>query len=147
ILRLLGAAVSQEEGGMRVRGGRLRGLTLDLSLSPDLAPVLGVLGALAEGETAVTGAPHLAYKESDRIETTTGLIRALGGEAEAQPDGFRVRGGRPLTGTRVSARGDHRIAMAAAVAGVCLPGVTVEGAETVAKSYPGFFEDLDALTS
>jgi 3-phosphoshikimate 1-carboxyvinyltransferase len=147
ILRLLGAEVSQTDGGIRIRGGALRGCTLDLSLCPDLGPVLGVLGALAEGATVVWGAPHLAFKESDRIRTTTALVRALGGEAEAREDGFVVEGGRPLHGTPVSAEGDHRIAMAAAVAGTCIPGVVVEGAEAVAKSYPGFFEDLDAVTS
>ncbi len=148
ILNRMGAHVTQEEQGIRVRGGRkLRGAELDLSSCPDLAPLIGVLGAMAEGETRVTNAPHLVYKESDRIQTTTHLVRTLGGDAEPRPDGFIVRGGSALHGGRVSSEGDHRIAMAAAIMGLVHGGLTVTGAEAVAKSYPGFFEDLDALTA
>ena len=141
-----GARVTEEEGGVRIRGGKLQGLRADVANCPDLAPLLGALGALAEGETVVTGAPHLVHKESDRIESTVALIRALGGEAEPLEDGFRVRGGLPLTGGVVSSAGDHRIAMAAGALALSVPGVTVSGSEAVRKSYPRFFEDLDSLT-
>ena len=144
----MGAHVTQEEAGIRVRGGRkLQGVELDLGSCPDLAPLIGVLGAMAEGETRVTNAPHLVYKESDRIQTTTHLVRSLGGDAEPRPDGFIVRGGAALQGGRVSSEGDHRIAMAAAILGLAAGGLTVTGAEAVAKSYPDFFEDLEALTA
>ena len=110
------------------------------------APILGALGALASGETVVTGAPHLKHKESDRIASTVGLIRALGGRAEPLEDGFRVFGGCRLRGTTVSTAGDHRIAMAAGVLALSVPGVTVSDAEAVRKSYPRYFEDLNTLT-
>jgi 3-phosphoshikimate 1-carboxyvinyltransferase len=146
-LNRAGARVAGEEGGIRVRGGGpLAGLRADVAACPDLAPLLGALGALAGGTTVVSGAPHLRHKESDRIETTVELVRALGGEAEPLPDGFRVQGGLPLRAATVAARGDHRIAMAAAVLALSVRGVTVAGAEAVRKSYPRFFEDLDALT-
>ena len=145
-LNMAGARVTTEEGGIRIRGGRLRGVRADVANCPDLAPALGVLGVLAEGETVVTGAPHLRHKESDRIATTVGLIRTLGGEAEPMPDGFRVRGGRRLHGGTVSSTNDHRIAMAAGVLALAVPGVTVSGSEAVRKSYPTFFEDLESLT-
>jgi 3-phosphoshikimate 1-carboxyvinyltransferase len=74
------------------------------------------------------------------------LIRALGGEAEPLEDGFRVQGGRPLRGGTVSSAGDHRIAMAAGVLALSVPGVTVSGSEAVRKSYPRYFEDLESLT-
>jgi len=145
-LNRAGARVTEEEGGVRIRGGPLRGLRADVSNCPDLAPLLGALGALADGETVVTGAPHLVHKESDRIASTVALIRALGGEAEPLADGFRVRGGRPLHGGPVSSAGDHRIAMAAGALALSIPGVTVSGSEAVRKSYPRYFEDLDSLT-
>ena len=146
-LNRAGAEVTEEAGGIRVRGtSRLDALSVDLSNCPDLAPLFGVLGALGDGETVVSGAPHLKQKESDRILATVGVVRALGGEAEAQDAGFTIQGGRPLNGGRIDSVGDHRIAMAAGVLALSVPGVTVTGAEAVRKSYPGFFEDLDALT-
>jgi 3-phosphoshikimate 1-carboxyvinyltransferase len=145
-LNRAGATVTADEGGIRVRGGSLRGIRADIAECPDLAPLLGALGALADGTTVVTGAPHLVHKESDRIASTVAMVRALGGEAEAREDGFRVVGGRPLRGARLSAAGDHRVAMAAGVLALSVPGVTVDGFEAVRKSYPRYFEDLDALT-
>jgi 3-phosphoshikimate 1-carboxyvinyltransferase len=146
-LNKAGARVTEEDEGIRVRGGGpLVGVRADISNCPDLAPLLGVLGALSEGETVVSGAPHLKYKESDRIASTVALIRALGGDAEPGEDGFRVRGGRPLRKATLSSAGDHRVAMAAGVLALSVPGVTVTGAEAVGKSYPGFFSDLASLT-
>lgn len=145
-LNRAGATVTEEDDGIRVRGGPLTGITADLSDSPDLAPLIGVLGACADGTTRVEGAPHLVHKESDRIEQTVSMIRRLGGEATAHEDGFSVSGGRPLTGRPISCANDHRIAMAAAVLALWVPGVTVLGAEAVEKSYPRFFEDLSSLT-
>jgi len=146
ILNRAGAKVFEGEGGIRVQGGRLRGFRANVANCPDLAPMLGVLGALAEGESVVEGAPHLVHKESDRVRTTVDLIRALGGDADPLPDGFRVSGGRPLRGASVSGAGDHRVAMAAAVFGLSVPGVTVLGSECVSKSYPGFFADLESIS-
>jgi len=146
ILNRFGARVTGEDGGVRVRGNALRGITTDLSNCPDLAPLVGALGALADGETVATGAPHLVHKESDRIRTTVAMVRALGGEAEPVEGGFRIRGGVPLRGATVDAAGDHRIAMAAGVLALRVPGVTVAGAEAVTKSYPGYFRDLASLT-
>ena len=145
-LNRAGARVTAEEGGIRVHGGRLTGIRADLASCPDLAPLLGALGALAEGTTVVAGAPHLRLQESDRIAATVALVRDLGGDAAPEPDGFRVQGGRKLRGGPVSAAGDHRVAMAAGVLALSVPGVTVAGAEAVRKSYPRFFEDLAALT-
>jgi 3-phosphoshikimate 1-carboxyvinyltransferase len=145
-LNRAGARVTEEEGGVLIRGGQLEGLRADVSNCPDLAPLLGALGALAEGETVITGAPHLVHKESDRIASTVAMIRALGGEAEPLEDGLRVQGGRTLRGGTVSSAGDHRIAMAAGVLALSVPGVTVSGSEAVRKSYPRYFEDLESLT-
>jgi 3-phosphoshikimate 1-carboxyvinyltransferase len=145
-LNRAGARVTEEEGGIRVRGAPLAGIRADLASCPDLAPLLGALGALAQGQTVVSGAPHLRHKESDRIAATVALVRAVGAAAEPLPDGFRVQGGLPLRGAPLSAANDHRVAMAAGVLALSVPGVTVTGAEAVRKSYPRFFDDLEALT-
>lgn len=131
--------------------GPLRAATVGGDLVPrliDEIPVLAVAAAFAKGTTTFRDAAELRVKESDRIDATVAMIRALGGQAEGQPDGLVVEGsgGEPLPGGQVDAVGDHRIAMAAAVAGLrCRGGVTVHGAAAVDVSFPGFFSLLDGL--
>ncbi len=113
----------------------------------DELPLVALLGSLAHGTTEVRGAEELRAKESDRIETVTAGLRAIGAHIEARPDGFVVRGvpSRPRGGT-FDAAGDHRIAMLGAIAGaVSREGVRLEGAECVAVSFPGFFPLLADL--
>jgi 3-phosphoshikimate 1-carboxyvinyltransferase len=116
--------------------------------SIDELPILAVLAARARGTTVVRNAEELRVKESDRIATTCAMLRAFGVTCEERPDGFAVEGraDRPLAAARVHADGDHRIAMAAAVAGLVADGPTlVEDADNVATSYPGFAAALTAL--
>src|SRR5438067_2696574 len=113
----------------------------------DELPLVALLGAFAHGETVVSGAEELRAKESDRIETVTAALRAIGVRIEPRPDGFAVRGtpARSRGGT-VATAGDHRIAMLGAVAGVVSrEGVRLEEAESVGISFPGFFELLDSV--
>ncbi len=114
----------------------------------DELPLVALLGSFAHGTTEVSGAEELRAKESDRIETVTAALRAIGVRIEARPDGFVVRGvpARPRGGT-VDACGDHRVAMLGAIAGlVSREGVRLEGAECVAVSFPGFFDLLDFVS-
>ncbi|MHC4940899.1 MAG: 3-phosphoshikimate 1-carboxyvinyltransferase [Planctomycetota bacterium] len=141
-----GARVTQEDDGVRVRGGPLKSIRANVGSCPDLAPLLGVLGAFAPDETVIHGAPHLKSKESDRIESLVDIVRSVGGEVEPRDDGFVIHGGKPLRAAELSSHGDHRIAMAAAVLALRIPGVTVAGSEAVHKSYPAFFDDLASLT-
>ncbi len=120
---------------------------VEVPLAIDELPLVALLGCFAEGETVVTGAEELRHKESDRITGVVEGLRGLGAEIEARPDGFAVRGG-GLRGGTLDARGDHRLAMLGAVAGLASrEGVEVEGMEAVAVSYPGFERDLRSLTS
>jgi 3-phosphoshikimate 1-carboxyvinyltransferase len=115
----------------------------------DELPLFALVAACAHGSSSVRGARELRVKETNRIETVTNALRALGIRIRAGEDGFGVRGipSRPKGGGRVDAAGDHRIAMLAAIAGlVSREGVEVEGAEAVAISFPGFFELLDSVT-
>jgi 3-phosphoshikimate 1-carboxyvinyltransferase len=116
--------------------------------SIDELPILAVLAARARGTTIVRDADELRVKESDRIATTCAMLRAFGVACEARPDGFAVDGrpDGPLAAARVHADGDHRIAMAAAIAGLVADGDTViDDADNVATSYPGFSSALHAL--
>ena len=115
---------------------------------PELIDELPVLAAMATfgGGLTVSGAGELRVKESDRIASLVGGLRALGADATEAPDGFTITPSRQLTGGRVDAHGDHRLAMAFAIAALGASGpTTIDGAEVVAVSYPGFFADLERL--
>ena len=149
-LRAMGADIVEspagEQGGepvadLRVRHARLRGITVPEAWVPDMIdefPALFVAAALAEGATVVSGAAELRVKESDRLAAMSAALRALGGRVEERPDGATVHGGR-LQGGEVDSLGDHRIAMAAAVAAQAAGGeVRILDCANVATSFPGF---------
>jgi 3-phosphoshikimate 1-carboxyvinyltransferase len=113
----------------------------------DELPLFALAASMAHGDSRVRGAGELRTKETDRIEAVVAGLRAAGAHVTGTRDGFRIRGvpARPRGG-RMSAEGDHRIAMLAAVCGLASrDGVEVEGAETVAISFPGFFDLIDSL--
>ncbi len=114
----------------------------------DELPLVALLGCFAEGQTVVRGAQELRVKESDRIATVVEGLRGLGAEIEASEDGFRVQGSGGLRGGVLEARGDHRLAMMGAIAGLASrEGVEVRGMEAATISYPGFVDDLERLRS
>jgi 3-phosphoshikimate 1-carboxyvinyltransferase len=116
--------------------------------SIDELPILAVLAGRAKGTTVVRDAEELRVKESDRIATTCAMLRGFGVSCEVHPDGFTVEGrpDRPLDPARVHAEGDHRIAMAAAIAGLVASGPShIDDADNVATSYPGFAAALTQL--
>jgi len=118
----------------------------EVPLAIDELPLVALLGCFAEGETVVRGAGELRHKESDRIASVVDGLRGLGADIEATEDGFAVRGGGGLRGGRLEARGDHRIAMLGAVAGLASwEGVEVVGMEAASVSYPTFERDLAVL--
>jgi 3-phosphoshikimate 1-carboxyvinyltransferase len=118
----------------------------EVPLAIDELPLVALLGCFAEGETVVRGAQELRVKESDRIAAVVDGLRALGGDIEATGDGFAVRGTGGLRGGVLDARGDHRMAMLGAVAGLASrEGVEVVGMDAAAVSYPSFTSDLLSL--
>lgn len=146
VLRAFGAAVSEEENAVTVRRGTLRGVTVDASPIPDLIPVLSVVASVAAGETRVENAYRLRLKESDRLQSTANLLRALGGRVEEKEDGMVITGVPVLHGGETQTQNDHRLAMSAAVAACAAMGeVTVDNDACVAKSYPRFWEDYGSL--
>ena len=141
----MGAEVSQEQEGIRVRGKRLRGGEFDLNATPDLLPAMAVLGAFAEGQTRLLNVPQARIKETDRITAMQKTIEDMGGRASELPDGLILEGG-GLAGGKARGFGDHRIVMAAAVAGMAAPqGVEVDTAEAIAVTFPDFCKRMRHL--
>jgi 3-phosphoshikimate 1-carboxyvinyltransferase len=165
ILERMGAEierlVEQEEGGepialLRVRPPRrdresapLRGTEVsgaEIPLAIDELPLVALAACFAEGTTTIRDAEELRRKESDRIETVTEALRALGGKVEPTEDGMVIEGTGGLRGGTINSHGDHRIAMLGAVAGLASrEGVEVNGMDAAAVSYPGFEADLASL--
>jgi 3-phosphoshikimate 1-carboxyvinyltransferase len=158
VLRRMGATVEVRESGngtgsITAYTCALSGTVVDAEEIPSLdeVPILAVAAAAALGTTRFRDVGELRVKESDRLAGTVELVRSFGGSAEADGDDLVVHGrGSPLSAGRFEARGDHRMAMAAAIAGAACPAATgvttVAGWDTVATSYPGFADDLARLT-
>jgi 3-phosphoshikimate 1-carboxyvinyltransferase len=120
--------------------------TIDVADIPDLVPILAVAAALTPATTRITHAARLRLKESDRLQTTRAALTAIGADVAESGDTLIIRGGRPLRGGEADAAGDHRIAMAMAIAALSTrDGVHLHGAEAVNKSYPDFFRELKRL--
>lgn len=146
LLSQFGAAVAVEPEAVTICGGNLHGIQIDAAEIPDLIPILSVVAAAAEGETTIVNAGRLRLKESDRLHTVWQMLSVLGAEVEELPEGLRIRGGKPLHGGSVSACGDHRIAMSAAICSLFANGaIIIDGTESVNKSYPDFWDDFRQL--
>jgi len=144
-----GVVGGEEVGTVTARFSRLHAFDVAADEVPatiDELPLLAVLAAFADGVSTVRGAGELRVKESDRIAATAAMLGALGIYVEVFEDGFRVHGGTVRGGARIVTDGDHRIAMSAAVAALgCTQGVTLDDAESVAVSFPEFFDVLARL--
>jgi 3-phosphoshikimate 1-carboxyvinyltransferase len=141
----------EQLGDLEVRSAQLTATTIrseEVPLLVDELPLFGLLAAHARGESWVYGAGELRHKETDRIEAAVDALRAIGVRAKAHEEGFSVTGvpARPKGGN-VDSRGDHRIAMLGAVAGLASrEGVEVRDAESVGVSFPGFYDLLEQIT-
>lgn len=147
LLERLGAAVSRgPDGTVRAGRGELRAADVNLADAPDLFPIAAVLATCCCGTTRLYGAAHLRFKESDRIRSTALFLRDMGADITETDDGCIIRGPCPLHGAKVTTFGDHRIMMAAAVAGLIADGTTViDDPGCCAVSYPAFVADMQAL--
>ena len=127
----------------------LQGIDLPAEWIPSMIdefPVLMVLAAVARGTTRVRGAEELRVKESDRIDVMCTALRALGVSVRDYPDGFDIEGPAQFRSARVSGHNDHRCAMSLSLLGMVVPGsITVEGADYIETSYPGFVHDMQSL--
>ena len=145
ILKRMGARIERNKDKLKVYKSNLHQTVIDAENIPDLVPILCVAASFAEGETIINNITRLREKESDRVLSTLALIRALGGDIEAEDNCIRVRRS-ALHGGTVDGFNDHRIVMSGAVASLCTDGsVTIEGSEAVTKSFPDFFEKFYSM--
>ncbi|MHB1316015.1 MAG: 3-phosphoshikimate 1-carboxyvinyltransferase [Christensenellales bacterium] len=147
LLSKFGASIEKSgENGFTASPGLLKACEIDVSQIPDLLPVLAVVAAVSEGTSVFTNAGRLRLKESDRLSSTSGMLRALGAQVSELPEGLEITGKSVLPGGEVDSLGDHRIAMAAAIASIrCRNNVLIHHAQAVNKSYPDFFSDFNRL--
>ncbi len=159
ILKMMGAEIDIGEermvGGepvadLHVKSSQLHGVEIGGELvlrSMDELPAMAIAASIAQGRTIVRDAAELRVKESDRIAALTSQLRKLGVAIEEQPDGFTIEGG-AIKGGTVSGAGDHRLTMSLAIAGLLATGeTTIEDEESVDISYPGFWKELDGISS
>lgn len=158
ILRRMGAAIElihtrdearEPVADLRISGRKLSGVDIGpemVARTIDEYPVLCVAAALAQGVTTISGAKELRYKESDRIAAMTSELRKLGVRVEEREDGMKIEGRSRLQGAGVRSYGDHRIAMALAVAGLSAEGgVKIDDSACADISFPGFFDLLEGI--
>lgn len=146
ILRRIGADVSVSESMVTVRKNVIKAADIDAGQIPDLIPAVSALLCFADGESRIYNAERLRLKESDRLKTTSAILKSLGADIEELHDGLYIKGKNTLTGGMCESFNDHRIAMAAAVAACgCTNYVEIENAQAVQKSYPDFWRDFNCL--
>lgn len=140
-----GCLLTETDEGVKAERSDLRAFDFDATDSPDLFPPLAALAAGCRGTSRIRGVSRLVHKESDRAGTITGVLDALAIRSGIEGDEMLIEGG-TVSGGVVSSHNDHRIAMMAAVmAAGASGGVTIRNAEAVAKSYPGFFDDMSLV--
>ncbi|APX95484.1 3-phosphoshikimate 1-carboxyvinyltransferase [Natronorubrum daqingense] len=149
IVDRMGADVTwdRDAGTIDVSSAPLSGIEVDVEDTPDLLPTIATLGAVADGDTRITNAEHVRYKETDRVSAMAEELGKMGVETTEERDSLTVHGSdSTLSGATVRGRHDHRIIMSLALAGLVAEGeTTVEGADHVDVSFPGFFEMLEDL--
>ena len=141
-----GAAVEYEGNRVTIKPSETSGIQFNAADTPDLVPMLALIASVSDGETFIKNSEQLRVKESNRLHAVAQTLNALGADVTERKDGLSIRGERELQGGAVTSYGDHRIVMMTAIASiVCKNPVTIEGADAVNKSYPGFFEDFKKL--
>ena len=145
LLERMGAQVSRNACQTTVEGPkRLRGVDADMHHISDTVMTLAALAPLAEGPTTIVNVANIRIKETDRLEASVTELRRLGQLVQAGQDWLRIDP-RPVRPATVECYSDHRIAMSFAILGLACPGVTIADPACVAKTYPGFWQDLDRL--
>ncbi|MFO0849715.1 MAG: 3-phosphoshikimate 1-carboxyvinyltransferase [Gemmataceae bacterium] len=144
VLEQMGCERPLTDDGLTIVGRPLCGIDVDMNAISDTVMTLGAVACFADGPTTIRNVAHIRHKETDRIAALATELRKLGAGVDEFPDGLRITP-RPLTGCAVDTYKDHRMAMSLALVGLRVPGVVVNDPGCVAKTYPGFWQDLQKL--
>jgi 3-phosphoshikimate 1-carboxyvinyltransferase len=144
LLAAMGCKISKDPDGITVTGGPLVAVEADMADMPDLVPTLAVIAAFARGTTIIKNVAHLKGKESNRLDATVRELTKMGIDVGCNDTALRINGGESH-GTEIETYDDHRIAMSFAVAGLRVPGIVIKNENCVAKSFPNFWQKLEAL--
>jgi 3-phosphoshikimate 1-carboxyvinyltransferase len=144
VLAEMGCRVEECDAGITVHGGPLRGVDVDMNDISDTVMTLGAVALFADGPTTIRNVGHIRHKETDRIAALATELRKLGAAVEEREDGLTITPG-ALRGAAIDTYNDHRMAMSLALVGLKVPGVVIRNPGCVAKTYPGFWQDLERL--
>jgi 3-phosphoshikimate 1-carboxyvinyltransferase len=144
-LAKMGCEVRYESDGTTVVGRPLRGIDVDMNAISDTVQTLAVVALFADGPTTIRNVGHIRHKETDRIAAVAAELRKLGATVNEQADALEIIPS-VLRGAEIATYDDHRMAMSFAVAGLVQPGVAIRDPGCTAKTYPRFFEDLEAVS-
>jgi 3-phosphoshikimate 1-carboxyvinyltransferase len=147
ILEKMGCSIVREPARTTVTAGRLRAVDIDMNAVSDTVMTQAVVALFAEGASRIRNVAHVRHKESDRLAALAAELRKLGARIDEYPDGLLIDPppSDRLKGARLATYDDHRMAMSLALSGLRIPGVTIEDPGCVAKTYPAFWNDLQAL--
>lgn len=142
----MGCEVQYGHDKITVVGRPLHGIDVDMNAISDTVPTLGAVALFADGTTTISGVAHIRHKESDRIHALAVELRKLGAAVEERPDGLQITPQiKNLHGAEIDTYDDHRMAMGLALVGLAVPGVKIRQPGCTAKTYPGFFQDLERV--
>jgi 3-phosphoshikimate 1-carboxyvinyltransferase len=144
ILADMGCDLIQEADSLGLKGGPLRGIDVDMNAISDTVMTLAAVACFADGPTTIRNVAHIRHKETDRLAALGTELRRVGAEVEEFADGLTITP-RPLHGAEIETYNDHRMAMSMALIGLRVPGIVIKNPGCVAKTYPGFWEDLERL--
>ncbi len=144
VLEDMGCTALRGRDYLAITGNTLRGVDVDMNDISDTVMTLGAVACFADGPTTIRNVAHIRHKETDRIAALATELRKLGAEVDERDDGLTIHP-RPLKGCAVDTYNDHRMAMSLALVGLKVPGVVIRNPGCVAKTYPGFWRDLEAL--
>jgi 3-phosphoshikimate 1-carboxyvinyltransferase len=146
VLQKMGCQFSYEEGAATLQGRRIHGIEIDMNAISDTVMTLAAVACFAEGPTTIRNVAHIRHKETDRLAALATELRKVGADVVEFNDGLTITP-RPLHGAEIETYDDHRMAMSMALVGLKVPGVVIKNPGCVAKTYPGFWQDLEKLRS
>jgi 3-phosphoshikimate 1-carboxyvinyltransferase len=147
VLEHMGCTVNREASSITVAGNSLRGVDVDMNSISDTVMTLAAVALFADGITRIRNVAHIRHKETDRIAALAAELRKVGATVDELADGLLIVPPARIAPARIATYDDHRMAMSFALVGLKVPGIVIENPACVAKTYPGFWDDLSRLSA